>query len=805
MEAGPSAWADAPVRWPRPSRWTASSGFTGKKALAAAEHLGIDTVGGLLQHLPVETGGVATIATLRPDERQTVIVAVERIRSRPVRRRGMRPLVEALVSDGTGRLQVAFFNQPWLAERYPPGTRVMLSGTLKGPGRFSVSAHAPTNDPVGGVTDRSSPAVVPPSPTGPAPADGGPGSTDHGDAAPAADATADGQARPIEGGDGTPPLDPDVVTDDARPGAGGPVVARYPTTDGLTSIEIYARVRELEDHLYDAIDPLPARLRAREGLPDRTAALRAAHLGDHERGRRRLAFDELLAVQMEYLRRRRRHGGGHRAIALDGPATLTDRWVTETLPFALTGDQRRAIGANLQTLATGRPLQRLLMGEVGSGKTVVALHAMLRAVECGHQAALMAPTETLAEQHFRTIQRLLPDALVPVDLLTGSTPVARRRPLLQRLADGQLPLVVGTHALIEDAVAFRSLAVAVVDEQHRFGVRQRCALDRKAAASAVDDGPPPDRGARGEAGPGEGDTADGRGPGAMPDGGGAGAALVPHVLHMTATPIPRTMALLHYGDLDVATLRELPGGRRPIVTHVCSSDRERARAYARIREEVAAGRQAFVVCPLVEDSDTLDARSATSEYERLRTGELQDLRVALLHGQMRPAEKQDAMERFAAGDADVLVATTVIEVGIDVPNATVMVVENAERFGISQLHQLRGRVGRGEHASLCLLFGPKNAARLRALAAHTDGFALSEVDLALRGEGELLGTRQSGVARFHVARMPDDADLLLRAREVAERLEADDPELDDPIHVPLRDALDEARALAPDEDEGIPA
>ena len=792
VASGADAWRDAPLRWPRPSRWRAESGFTTKKALAAAERLGIDTVGGLLLHLPVESGTVATIAGLRIDERQTVIVVVRRIRSRPVRRRGMRPLVEALVEDGTGRLQVAFFNQPWLAQRYPPGTRVMLSGTLKGPGRFSVTAHAPTSDPVG---------APPPAPVGDAPAAGQPGDaagvadgtsdvhrTSHTDGTP--DETASDHTSHTDGAPDAPAPDatapepstpgataPDAPAPDAtasEPSAvdvggahAGPVVARYPTTEGLTSIEIYARVRELEEHLHDAVDPLPARLRAHERLPDRVAALRAAHLGDHEAGRRRLAFDELLAVQLEYLRRRRRHGGGHRAIVLDGPATLTDRWVQETLPFPLTGDQRRAVGANLQALATARPLQRLLMGEVGSGKTVVALHAMLRAVECGHQAALMAPTETLAEQHFRTIQRLLPDALVPVDLLTGSTSAARRRPLLRRLADGQLPLVVGTHALIEDAVTFASLAVAVVDEQHRFGVRQRRALDRKA-------------------GGGDGDV-------------------VPHVLHMTATPIPRTMALLHYGDLDVATLRELPGGRRPIVTHVCSTDRERARAYERIREEVAAGRQAFVVCPLVEDSDTVDARSATSEYERLRTGELRDLRVALLHGQMRPVEKQEAMERFAAGHADVLVATTVIEVGIDVPNATVMIVENAERFGISQLHQLRGRVGRGEHASLCLLFGPKGAARLRALAAHADGFALSEVDLELRGEGELLGTRQSGLARFRVARLPDDADLLLRAREVAERLEADDPELDDPIHAPLRDALDDARALDPDEDEGIPA
>ncbi len=313
-------------------------------------------------------------------------------------------------------------------------------------------------------------------------------------------------------------------------------------------------------------------------------------------------------------------------------------------------------------------MQRLLMGEVGSGKTVVALAAMLRAVEHGRQAALMAPTETLAEQHFATLQALMPGEAVPAALLTGSTPAARRADILGKLASGELGLVVGTHALIEDDVRFQALAVVVVDEQHRFGVRQRSRLDAKAA-----------------------------------DG------LVPHVLHMTATPIPRTLALLGYGDLDVTELRELPKGRQPIDTHVASGERERGRAYERIREELRAGRQAFVVCPLVSESEALQARAATAEYERLSATELEGFRVALLHGQMRSSEKAAAMRSFAAGEADVLVATTVIEVGVDVPNATVMLVEDAERYGISQLHQLRGRVGRGEHRSLCLLFGPKES------------------------------------------------------------------------------------------------
>jgi ATP-dependent DNA helicase RecG len=297
-------------------------------------------------------------------------------------------------------------------------------------------------------------------------------------------------------------------------------------------------------------------------------------------------------------------------------------------------------------------------------------------------------------------------------------------------------------------VRFSRLGVAVVDEQHRFGVRQRAALDAK--------------GHGGES---------------------------PHVLHMTATPIPRTLALSNYGDLDFTVLRELPRGRQPIQTFVCSTERERSRAYDRIREELHAGRQAFVVCPLVEESEVLQARAATAEYERLRTGELKGFEVVLLHGQMRPADKQAAMAAFSSGAAHVLVATSVIEVGIDVPNATVMLVENAERYGISQLHQLRGRIGRGQHASLCLLFGPKDSARLRALASGSDGFELAEVDLGLRGEGELIGTRQHGIANYKVAELPRDAELLERARMHAELIAASDPELELAEHALLADAL----------------
>jgi ATP-dependent DNA helicase RecG len=353
----------------------------------------------------------------------------------------------------------------------------------------------------------------------------------------------------------------------------------------------------------------------------------------------------------------------------------------------------------------------------------------------------------------------MPGSMITAALLTGSTTTARRREILARLASGELAIVVGTHALIEPDVAFANLSVAVVDEQHRFGVRQRAALDAKA-------------------------------------GNGSHPPLVPHLLHMTATPIPRTLRLANFGALDVTALRELPRGRKAIQTHVCSTEAERHRAYERIREELRAGRQAFVVCPLVSESEALNARAATAEYERLKAGELKDFEVVLLHGQMRPADKAAAMQSFADGAADVLVATTVIEVGIDVPNATVMLVEDADRYGISQLHQLRGRVGRGAHESLCLLFGPRESKRLDALRKNSDGFRLAEIDLALRGEGELTGTRQSGLARFRFARLPDDAEVLAAAHAEAQRLLEADPELAAPDHELLRAEL-AAREAAP--------
>jgi len=686
--------ADAPVRYPRPSALAVRLRFDHAKAEKAAAGLGLITVGDLLEHLPRDRREARSVAQLVPGETATVVVEVRSIASRPVRRRGMRPLVEATVADGTGTMKATFFNQPWLASKYPGGTRLVLHGKFEARNRFRVQGHARTTE--------------------------------------------------------------------ASAGAEG--VAHYPATEGLSSTQILAMVRAHAGALADVPEPLPAELRIAERLPGRRCALTAVHLeGEEEQsvGRRRLAFDELLLVQLALLRRRRLRRAGSQAPVLDEAPSLSARWLAEMLPFAPTADQRRAMEEIDTDLGGSRPMQRLLMGEVGSGKTVVALYTLLRAVEQGYQGALMAPTEPLAEQHFATIQALMPGEAVPIGLLTGSTPGRRRADLLGKLGSGELSLVVGTHAVIEEPVRFASLGVAVVDEQHRFGVRQRAALDAKA--------------------------------------GGRDSLWSPHVLHMTATPIPRTLALSQYGDLDFTVLRELPKGRQPIQTHVCSTERERARAYDRIREELRAGRQAFVVCPLVSESEALAARAAVAEYERLRSGELRDFRVVLMHGQLKSADKAEVMRAFAAGEADVLVATTVIEVGIDVPNATVMLVEDADRYGISQLHQLRGRIGRGEHASLCLLFGPKGSARLKALAGHGDGFRLAEIDLELRGEGELVGVRQSGLAQFRVAELPRDRELQERARMRAETIDALDPDLVLPEHALLSDALagvfgEEARA-----------
>jgi ATP-dependent DNA helicase RecG len=494
----------------------------------------------------------------------------------------------------------------------------------------------------------------------------------------------------------------------------------YPASEEITA----KKLRELvAAALPRALaDPLPAALKASEGLPPRVDALWALHrprsLEEAETGRRRLAFDELLLLQVG-LALQRREREQEVAPALSPPGELVARY-RDVLPFQLTEHQERAIAEIDADLERTMPMQRLLQGDVGSGKTVVALYALLRAVESGRQGALMAPTETLAEQHFLTLDEPCRQLGVTCALLTGSVK-----------HDINSDIVVGTHALIQKGVDLPNLAVAVVDEQHRFGVEQRRAL------------------------------AEGRSP---------------HVLHMTATPIPRTLALTVYGNLSVSEIAKPPANRKPIVTAWVTQEKS-AEAYARLRKHLDAGRQAYVVCPLIEESETSQARTAEAEAERLRRAELRDYRVGLLHGRLRPAERRELMARFKAHELDVLVATTVIEVGVDVPNATIMIVQEADRFGLAQLHQLRGRVGRGAEQSYCLLISRARedltesaVRRLEALVRTTDGFELAEEDLDIRGGGQLLGTRQSGLTDLKFAHLRKDRPLLERARALADEL-----------------------------------
>lgn len=700
----------APVRMPRPGLLSAPPPLHGR-ALEAAATLGIGSLGDLFEHMPAghEFRASKALAQLKAGDEATIDVEVRAITLRPTRRRNFR-IVEALVADATGTVKALWFNQAYLLKQLSPGTRLRLFGKVKR-GAFQVREHTLL--------------------TGAAPV-----------ATPRATGAKSGASSAVSPSDG---FGSAATSPGASPASTGGVVSVYPATEGLKSQRIRELLAEARGMEINAVEPLPGRLRASERLVDRACALSEMHFprgaGPAATARERLAFEELLLQQLALGMRRRRRAEGRVALALEDRGTLVARW-RDRLPFTLTGDQRRAIDEIFADLARTAPMQRLLMGEVGSGKTVVALSAMLRAAENGLQAALMAPTETLAEQHFATLDKMLPD--VPIGLLTSSTPGSRKRELLSRLASGELALVVGTHALIEPTVEFRSLALAVVDEQHRFGVRQRAALDAKSPSGRV-----------------------------------------PHVLHMTATPIPRTLALTGFGDLDFTQIKELPSGRMPVSTRIVG-DAQRRDAYEQVREQLRAGRQAYVVCPLVDESDELQARAATTEAERLAAGEFREFRVGLIHGQLGSAEKAAAMRAFSAGETDVLVATSVIEVGIDVPNATVMIVEDAERYGISQLHQLRGRIGRGEHESFCLLFGSPASRRLRAVAAERDGFRLAQIDLELRGSGEELGTRQSGLPRFRVAELPGDSALLERAARRADRILSRDPMLATPEHDLLR-------------------
>jgi ATP-dependent DNA helicase RecG len=512
------------------------------------------------------------------------------------------------------------------------------------------------------------------------------------------------------------------------------LVPLYPASEAVST----AKLRELTEGALPLVrwfaDPLPSDLRAREGLPLRADALTASHrpaqLDEVETARRRLALEELLVLQLGLLRRRQELQEGAVAPRLGDPGELIDRY-REVLPFRLTPEQEQAITEIDRDLDAAKPMQRLLQGDVGSGKTVVALCALLRAVEGGYRGALMAPTETLAEQHFLTVEPICTALGVGTTLLTGSVKGGLEG------AD----VVVGTHALIQEGVELERLAVAVVDEQHRFGVEQRRAL----------------------------------------------GASTPHVLHMTATPIPRTLAQTFYGDLDVTEIARPPKGRKPVVTRWVTHERS-GEAYTRLTRHLREGRQAYVVCPLVSESEAIEARAAEQEAERLRAAELRGFRVGCLHGRLRPADRRAVMDEFKRGQVDVLVATTVIEVGVDVPNATIMIVQEADRFGLAQLHQLRGRVGRGAEQSYCLLVSrPKEelteeaGRRLQALVEISDGFKLAEVDLELRGEGQLLGVRQSGLPDLRFARLSRDRKLVEKARRWAKELESDEGDVVQPL------------------------
>ncbi len=683
----------------------------GDKKLASLREVGVENVLDLLTTYPrrwVDRTNECRVSDLKAGQEALVLVAVRSVTKRMGRNR--RSIVEALVGDGSGRFHVVFFNQPWREKQLREGLQIALFGKAE-VFRGGLQMTNPIVDMIGDRTGR--------------------------------------------------------------------IVPIYPQSEkaALSTWEIAGWVEDALKRCEPRglADPVPAVVRVRLGLITRNKALHDIHLpetmGEKEMARRRLAFDELLRVQTVLVMRKRaieRESSGIRH-TLDGE--LVGR-LRAALPYELTGAQQRTIAEIEADLAGPHPMHRLLQGDVGAGKTLVAVSAMLTAVQGGHQGALMAPTEVLAEQHATGVRRLLQGVTVPdpgnlfgdrplrVELLANRITGSDRREVLAGLADGTIDIAIGTHALIQDGVQFHSLGVVVVDEQHRFGVEQRAALRAK----------------------GDGDV-------------------VPDVLVMTATPIPRTAAMTVYGDLDVSVLDELPPGRTPIVTKWANGPLMEQGAWATVREEVAAGRQAFVVCPLIEESEKLEVASAQEMYERLHYDELKGLRIALLHGRMPSAEKEAVMESFRLGTIDVLVATTVIEVGVDVPNATVMVIVDADRFGIAQLHQLRGRVGRGVHPSTCWLVTQEvegRNPRVEALVATTDGFELAEVDLDLRGEGTLMNTAQKGRSDLRLASLRRDRELVALAREVAFEIVDPDPMLDDnPI------LLDELRLLFTADDEAF--
>ena len=670
-------------------------GVSAALAKALEEGFGYHTARDLIEHYPrryLTRGELTDLAHAKKGAEVTLVGTVRNL-AKKMPRRNLR-ILEVRVADDSGAWVCTWFNQPWHAQKLTVGTVAAFSGKLAWKaGRL-------------------------------------------------------GMANPgyevLREGD-----DPE--------GFANEVIPVYPASKEISSGRLRRAVGALLDRFGDVPDFVPEPLRRTHGLPDRAAALEAIHRPadrkEATRARDRLVYDELFVLQVGLALRRRAQEAGQHGQALQTDGDLTKRLLA-SLPFQPTGAQSRVMSEIGADLSSSKPMHRLLQGEVGSGKTVVSLWAMLCAVQSGMQGAIMAPTEVLADQHGINLRGLLEPlgeggglfGGPRVEVLTAGVTGAARQRVLEGVAAGEVDLLVGTHALLSEGVEFRKLGVIVVDEQHRFGVHQRVRLREK------------------------GDS--------------------PHVLIMTATPIPRTLALTLYGDLDVSTLDELPPGRTPIATHVVADATLRDRAYQRVREEVAAGHQAYVVCALKDESDKVEVRSAKAEAERLRAEVFPDLRVGLVYGDMPAREKEATMDRFRAGEVDVLVSTTVIEVGVDVPNATVMLIEDADRFGLSQLHQLRGRVGRGRAPGLCVLFADpltdEGRARMDAIARTNDGFELANEDLRIRGEGTVFDARQSGLSDLKLARLIEDFDWVQRARRDAFALVDADPELSDPAHRRLR-------------------
>jgi len=707
----------------------------GEKRAAALDSIDIHTVFDLLTTYPrryLDRTQRVDLSDLTVGEEVAVFGEVTRVAAR--RTRQGRSMVEVTVSDGDASLHVVFFNQAWRERQLTVGVQALFFAKVA-----EYRGRSQMTNPVVDV-------VVGPT----------------------------GEER-----------DPTRV---------GRVAAIYPASGkaGLTSWEIGGFVEESLRRAGPLLDPLDDDLRTRLDLVDRTAAYWGIHLpaemGDVVPARRRLVFDEFLRLQLLLALRRRRleedtSGIAHRVNLADldvAPGTANDdqslvaRFIARHR-YALTSAQRRVLGEIDHDLASSVPMHRLLQGDVGSGKTLVAVATLLVAIDGGYQGAFMAPTEVLAEQHVASLRddvaglTVSDDAVLGaqrglvVEELTGRLRARERRDVLERLARGEVDIVVGTHALLTEDVTFRALGVVVIDEQHRFGVEQRATLRDKGRAHSS-------------------------------------AALDPDLLVMTATPIPRTAAMVVFGDLDRSVLDEMPPGRRPVTTTWARGELEVANAWSRVRAEVAAGRRAYVVCPLVDGSDRVVAASAVQERDRLEGAELKGLRVGLLHGQMTSTAKEEVMDHFRSGDLDVLVATVVIEVGVDVAEASVMVIEDAWRFGLAQLHQLRGRVGRGDADSYCVVLGEPPTAeavsRLETFVATSDGFALAEADLDLRGEGTLLGVRQQGRSDLRLASLRRDEELLVTARDVAASMVAADDLVSQP------DLVDELRLFVDEEEAG---